>query len=54
MAGTMGRLTVGVTGLQTSQYALNATAHNLINTQTEGYTRQQASCPDNAQTEYIL
>ena len=46
MAGTMGRLTVGVTGLQTSQYALNATAHNLINTQTEGYTRQQVLLTD--------
>ena len=46
MAGTMGRLSVGVTGLQTSQYALNATAHNLINTQTEGYTRQQVLLTD--------
>ena len=46
MAGTMGRLSVGVTGLQTSQYALNATAHNLTNTQTEGYTRQQVLLTD--------
>ena len=46
MAGTMGRLAVGVTGLQTSQYALNATAHNLTNTQTEGYTRQQELLTD--------
>lgn len=46
MAGTMGRLSVGVTGLQTSQYALNTTAHNLINTQTEGYTRQQVLLTD--------
>lgn len=46
MAGTMGRLSVGVTGLQTSQYALNATAHNLINTQTDGYTRQQVLLTD--------
>ncbi len=46
MAGTMGRLNVGVTGLQNSQYALNATAHNLINTQTEGFTRQQVLLSD--------
>ncbi|MGN0389754.1 MAG: flagellar hook-associated protein FlgK, partial [Wujia sp.] len=46
MAGTMGRMTIGVTGLQNSQYALNATAHNLINTQTEGYTRQQVLLTD--------
>jgi flagellar hook-associated protein 1 FlgK len=46
MSGTMGRLSVGVTGLQTSQYALNATAHNLTNTQTEGYSRQQVMLTD--------
>ncbi len=46
MSGTMGRLSVGVTGLQTSQYSLNATAHNLMNTQTDGYTRQQVLLTD--------
>lgn len=46
MAGTMGRLSVGVTGLQTNQYALNATAHNLMNTQTNGYSRQQVMLTD--------
>ncbi len=46
MGGTMGRLSIGVTGLQTSQYALNTTAHNLMNTQTEGYTRQQVMLTD--------
>ncbi|MDO5126665.1 MAG: flagellar basal body rod C-terminal domain-containing protein [Eubacteriales bacterium] len=46
MAGTMGRLSIGVTGLQTNQYALNATAHNLTNTQTEGYSRQQVLLTD--------
>ena len=46
MAGTMGRLSVGTTALQTSQYALNATAHNLTNTQTEGYSRQQVMLTD--------
>lgn len=46
MSGTMGRLSIGITGLQTNQYALNATAHNLMNTQTEGYTRQQVMLTD--------
>ena len=46
MGGTMGRLSVGVTGLQTSQYALNTTAHNLMNTQTNGYSRQQVMLTD--------
>lgn len=46
MSGTMGRLSVGVTGLQTNQYALNATAHNLTNTQTLGYSRQQVMLTD--------
>ena len=46
MSGTMGRLSIGITGLQTNQYALNATAHNLTNTQTQGYTRQQVMLAD--------
>lgn len=46
MSGTMGRLSIGVTGLQTSQYALNTTAHNLMNTQTDGYSRQQVMLTD--------
>lgn len=37
----MGSLYVGVSGLQTSQNALNTTAHNLSNIDTTGYTRQQ-------------
>ncbi len=37
----MGSLYVGTSGLQTSQNALNTTAHNLSNTDTTGYTRQQ-------------
>lgn len=48
MGGTMGRLSVGVTGLQTNQYALNTTAHNLMNTQTKGYGRQQVMLTDRA------
>ncbi len=37
----MGSLYVGSSGLQTSQGALNTTAHNLTNAGTDGYTRQQ-------------
>ena len=37
----MGSLYIGSTGLQTSQNALNTTAHNLSNIDTVGYTRQQ-------------
>ena len=37
----MGSLWIGTSGLQTSQNALNTTAHNLSNTDTEGYVRQQ-------------
>ena len=37
----MGSLYVGSSGLQTSQNALNTTAHNLSNVDTVGYTRQQ-------------
>lgn len=36
-----GALYVGASGLQTSQNALNTTAHNLSNLDTTGYTRQQ-------------
>ena len=36
-----GSLYVGVSGLQTAQNALNTTAHNLANVETEGYVRQQ-------------
>ncbi len=38
----MGSLYIGTSGLQTSQNALNTTAHNLSNVDTVGYTRQQA------------
>lgn len=37
----MGSLYVGVSGLQTSQNSLNTTAHNISNTDTTGYVRQQ-------------
>ncbi len=39
--GLMGSLYVGTSGLQTSQNALNTTAHNMSNVDTAGYTRQQ-------------
>ena len=42
----MGNLYIGTSGLQTSQNALNTTAHNLSNINTEGYTRQQVMQSD--------
>ncbi len=42
----MGSLYVGTTGLQTSQNALNTTGHNLTNTDTVGYVRQQTMLGD--------
>lgn len=41
MANSMGSLFIGVSGLQTSQNALNATANNLANVDTEGYVRER-------------
>lgn len=38
-----GGLYVGTSGLQTSQNALNTVAHNMVNAETEGYTRQQVA-----------
>lgn len=37
----MGSLYIGNSGLQTSQNALNTTAHNISNADTTGYVRQQ-------------
>lgn len=48
MAGTMSGLSVGVSGLQKSQTALNTTAHNLSNVNTSGYTRQQVLFGDSS------
>ena len=42
----MSSLYVGTSGLQTSQNALNTTAHNLSNVDTVGYTRQQVQQSD--------
>lgn len=39
----MGSLYTGVSGLQTSNNALNTTAHNMSNVDTTGYTRQQVA-----------
>lgn len=39
----MGSLYIGVSGLQTSNNALNTTAHNMSNLDTIGYTRQQVA-----------
>jgi len=36
-----GSLYIGASGLQTSQNAMNTTAHNMTNVDTKGYTRQQ-------------
>lgn len=41
--GLFGSLYIGTSGLQTSQNALNTTAHNLSNVDTGGYTRQQVA-----------
>lgn len=41
MANSMGSLFIGVSGLQTSQNALNTTANNFANVDTEGYVREQ-------------
>ncbi len=42
----MGSLYIGTSGLQTSQNALNTTAHNLSNVDTAGFTRQQVQQSD--------
>lgn len=44
--GLFGSLYIGVSGLQTSQDALNTVAHNLSNVDTQGYTRQQVAQAD--------
>ena len=42
----MTSLSVGVTGLKTAQTAVNTTAHNIANVNTEGYTRQEVLSTD--------
>ena len=44
--GLMDALYVGVSGLRTSQNALNATSHNITNAETPGFVRQQTVMTD--------
>lgn len=44
--GSFGSLSIGVSGLNISQNALNTTAHNLANIDTQGYVRQQIVLKD--------
>lgn len=46
MGGLFTSLYTGTSGLRTSQASLNTTAHNLANTDTKGYTRQQLLSSD--------
>lgn len=46
MANGFGSLYVGASGLQSAQNALNTTANNLANVNTEGYVRQQVVFSD--------
>lgn len=48
----MTNLYTGVSGLTSSQNAINTTAHNLANVYTEGYVRQQAQFSDTDYTTY--
>lgn len=40
MANTFFGLTIGTTGMHTANLGINTTAHNIANTETEGYSRQ--------------
>lgn len=44
--GSISSLYIGVSGLNSSQNALNVTAHNLTNVDTKGYVRQQVLSKD--------
>ncbi len=44
--GLMDSLYIGVSGLRTSQNALNTTAHNITNAETAGFVRQQVVMTD--------
>jgi flagellar hook-associated protein 1 FlgK len=48
----MSSLYIGVSGLNVSQNALNTTAHNLANTETIGYVRQQVVQVDNTYNKW--
>jgi len=51
MSGTMGNFYVGVSGMQTHQYALNTTAHNIVNAGNDAYSRQQVLLSDISYTK---
>lgn len=44
--GLMDALYLGVSGLKTSQNAMNTTAHNIANAETPGFVRQQTVLTD--------
>jgi flagellar hook-associated protein 1 FlgK len=46
MANGFGSLYIGASGLQNAQYALNTTANNLANVDTQGYVREQVRFAD--------
>ena len=46
MANGFGSLYVGAAGLRTSQTALDITANNLVNIDTDGYVREQVLFTD--------
>lgn len=50
--GSMSGLYIGVSGLQVNQTALNATAHNLSNLDSDGYSRQQVLMQDTLYSMY--
>ncbi|MCI8327154.1 MAG: flagellar hook-associated protein FlgK [Lachnospiraceae bacterium] len=52
MANGMGTLYIGASGLRNSQNALNTTANNLANVDTEGYVRQQVYFSDKEYTTF--
>ena len=54
MANGMASLFVGASGLKSAQTALNTTAHNLSNINTEGYTRQQIAFRDTHYLDLVL
>ena len=51
MGNIMTSMWTAVAGLQTNQSALNTSAHNVMNANTEGYTRQRAVL--SANKEYL-
>lgn len=46
MSGLMTSFSVGVTGLKSAQTGVNTTSHNLVNVNTEGYSRQRVNTTD--------